>query len=164
MIKLKDLKEVSDNINLDDYLKLYEIVRNNMENKAWLGTFPREEIENILNKGGKIWLYYDGNIPVCSMFYIPTTNKVLNKYHINYESSTTGSLGPIMVNPDYVGNGLQASMLNVLDEYLKSNNIKHIFTKVQADNIYSIKNIIANGYQEVYEYENERGKNKVFLK
>ena len=164
MIKLEKLKEVSDNINLDDYLKLYEIVRNNMENKAWLGTFPREEIENILHNGGKIWLYYDKNIPVCSMFYIPTTDKVLNKYHIPYESKVTGSLGPIMVNPKYIGNGLQASMMKVLDEYLKSNNIEHIFTKVQADNIYSIKNILKNGYQEVYEYVNERGNNKIFLK
>ena len=164
MIKLSELKEVSTNVNLDDYLKLYNYVRDNMENKNWLGTFPKEEIINILNNGGKIWLYYDKDTPVCSMFYIPTTEKVLTKYHIDYQSSITGSLGPIMVSKDYTGNGLQIAMMNVLDEYLKSINIKHIFTKVHADNIYSIKNILKNGYKEVYEYVNERGNNKIFLK
>ena len=164
MIKLSELKEVSTNVNLDDYLKLYNYVRDNMENKNWLGTFPKEEIINILNNGGKIWLYYDKDTPVCSMFYIPTTEKVLTKYHIDYQSSITGSLGPIMVSKDYTGNGLQIAMMNVLDEYLKSINIEHIFTKVHADNIYSIKNILKNGYKEVYEYVNERGNNKIFLK
>ena len=164
MIKLSELKEVSTNVNLDDYLKLYNYVRDNMENKNWLGTFPKEEIMNILNNGGKIWLYYDKDTPVCSMFYIPTTEKVLTKYHIDYQSSITGSLGPIMVSKDYTGNGLGLAMMNVLDEYLKSINIEHIFTKVHADNIYSIKNILKNGYKEVYEYVNERGNNKIFLK
>ncbi len=163
-MKLNELKEVSTNVNLDDYLSLYKYVRDNMENKNWLGTFPKEEIINILNNGGKIWLYYDKDIPVCSMFYIPTTEKVLAKYHISYDSSITGSLGPIMVRKEYTGNGLGLAMMKVLDEYLKSINIEHIFTKVQADNIYSIKNILKNGYQEVYEYENERGNNKIFLK
>ena len=69
-----------------------------------------------------------------------------------------------MVSKEYTGNGLQFAMLNVLDTYLESINISHIFTKVHADNIYSIKNILLNGYQEIYEYENERGKNKIFLK
>ena len=164
MIKLNELKEVSTNVNLDDYLKLYEYVRENMNNKDWLGTFPRNEIEEILANGGKIWLYYDKDIPVCSMFYIPVNNKILNKYHIDYDSSITGSLGPIMVSKEYTGNGLQFAMLNVLDEYLKSINIEYIFTKVHADNIYSIKNIQKSGYKETYEYVNERGNNKIFLK
>ena len=69
-----------------------------------------------------------------------------------------------MVSKEYTGNGLQLAMLNVLDEYLKSINIEHIFTKVQADNVYSIKNILKSGYKEIYEYVNERGKNKIFLK
>ena len=164
MIKLDELKAVSNNINLDDYLKLYKYVRDNMKYPNWLGTFTKEEIIDILNNGGKIWLYYDKDIPVCSMFYIPTNDKVIKKYHIPTDSNITGSLGPIMVSKEYIGNGLQIAMMNVLDKYLKRINIKHIFTKVHADNIYSIKNILKNGYQEVYEYVNERGNIKIFWK
>lgn len=45
-----------------------------MPHPEWLGTFSKDEIIEILNNGGKIWLYYDQNMPVCSVFYIPSSN------------------------------------------------------------------------------------------
>lgn len=103
---LEDFKCIEENVDLDDYLKLYNYVLDNMEHKEWLGTFVKNEIKEILSKGGKIWLYYDKDNLVSSMFYIPTTNKSLKKHNINYDERITGSLGPIMVSPKYVGNGL----------------------------------------------------------
>ena len=67
-MKLTDLKEVSDNVNLDDYLYLYKYVRDNMEHPEWLGTFTLDEIKEILNNGGKIWIYYDGDIQFVQYF------------------------------------------------------------------------------------------------
>ena len=67
-MELFDLKEVSNNINIDEYLYLYNYVRDNMEHPEWLGTFTKEEIEEILKIGGKIWMYYDKETPVCSVF------------------------------------------------------------------------------------------------
>ena len=163
-MELKDFKEVSDKVNLDDYLYLYNYVRDNMEHPEWLGTFSKEEINDILNIGGKIWLYYDKDIPVCSVFYIPTSNKSLRKHNVEYDQEETGSLGPIMVRKEYVGNGLQSAMLEMLDKYVKSIGIKHMFTKAHSDNIYSINNILKNGYKVVDEYENERGRMTAFIK
>lgn len=163
-MKLNDLKEVSKNISLDDYLFLYKYVRDNMEHPEWLGTFERNEIEELLNLGGKIWMYYDNNIPVCSVFYIPTTNKVLRKHNIEYDESITGSLGPIMVRHEYVGHGLQSAMLKVLNEYVKSIGKTHMYTKVHADNIYSVRNIEKDGYVVVHKYINERGPMLAFVK
>ena len=80
-MKLSDLKEINNNINIEEYLSLYNYVRDNMKHKEWLGTFSRNEIEEILNNGGKIWMYYDKEIPVCSIFYIPVKNKTLRKTH-----------------------------------------------------------------------------------
>ena len=161
---LSDLREVSENINVDDYLDLYSTVRKNMEHPNWLGTFEREDIEKILQTGGKIWLYYDNNIPVCSMFYIPASNKSLKKHNIDYDEKITGSLGPIMVRKEYTGNGFQMAMLEKLNKYIETIDKKHIFTKAHADNIYSIKNFLKDGYIVVDEYENERGKMKAFIK
>ena len=161
---LSDLKEVSENINMDDYLDLYTIVRENMEHPNWLGTFEREDIEKILQTGGKIWLYYDNDIPVCSMFYIPASNKSLKKHNIEYDEKVTGSLGPIMVRKEYIGNGFQRAMLEKLNKYVETIGKKHIFTKAHADNIYSINNFLKDGYIVVNEYENERGKMKAFIK
>ena len=73
------LKCVNQNVDLNDYLKLYTYVKENMQHPEWLGTFSMNEIEDILLPGGKIWLYYDNEHLVCSMFYIPSNQKVLNK-------------------------------------------------------------------------------------
>jgi len=44
-MKLTDLKEESNNVNLDEYLYLYNYVRDNMEHPEWLGTFTLKEIK-----------------------------------------------------------------------------------------------------------------------
>ena len=163
-MKLMDLKEISNDVNLDDYLYLYNYVRDNMEHPEWLGTFTRDEIVKILNIGGKIWMYYDNDIPVCSVFYIPTSNESLRKHNIDYDEKITGSLGPIMVRKEYIGNGFQTAMLEVINDYIKSIGKVHIFTKAHADNIYSIRNILKDGYKITHEYENERGKMVAFVK
>lgn len=163
-MKLTDLREVSSNVNLEEYLFLYKYVRDNMEHPEWLGTFTLDEIKEILNNDGKIWMYYDGDIPVCSVFYIPASNKILRKHNIEYDESITGSLGPIMVRKEYVGNGLQTAMMKVLNDYVDSIGKTHMFTKTHSDNIYSINNILKDGYKIVDEYENERGMNTVFFK
>ena len=163
-MKLNEFKEISNNVNLEEYLYLYNYVRDNMEHPEWLGTFTLEEIKEILNVGGKIWMYYDKNIPVCSVFYIPTTNKSLKKHNVEYDEKITGSLGPIMVRKEYVGNGLQTQMLEVLNKYTRSIGKTHMFTKAHSDNIYSIRNILKDGYKVIDEYENERGPMTAFIK
>jgi len=163
-MKFNELMCVSDMVNLDDYLKLYKHVRDSMKNPEWLGTFSLNEIKDILCNGGKIWLYYNKEDLVCSMFYIPSNQKSLNKRNINVLESETGSLGPIMVNPDYVGNGYMLKMLEVFNKYCISIGKKYVFTKAHAENIYSINNMYKDGYQLVDEYENERGRMVAFIK
>lgn len=163
-MRLNDLKEISENIDVDEYLYLYKYVRENMEHPEWLGTFTKEEIVDILSNGGKIWMYYDSDIPVCSAFYIPASNKSLIKHNVSYDEFVTGSMGPVMVRSEYQGNGLQLAMMKKVDEYAKSIGKVHMFTKAHKDNIYSINNILKDGYIEVDEYTNERGINKCFVK
>ena len=163
-MKLNDLKEISTNVNLNDYLYLYNYVRDNMEHPEWLGTFTKEEIVDILNIGGKIWLYSNDLDLVCSCFYIPASNKSLRKHNIEYDEEVTGSLGPIMVRKEYVGNGLQNDMMKVINSYSKSIGKIHMFTKAHSNNIYSIRNILKDGYIIIDEYENERGPMTAFIK
>lgn len=163
-MKLTDLKEVSDNVNLDEYLDLYKYVRDNMEHPEWLGTFTKDEIIDILKIGGKIWMYYDKDIPVCSVFYIPASNKSLRKHNIEYDEEITGSLGPVMVRKEYVGNGLQLAMHDVVNKYVKFIGKTHMFTKAHSDNIYSIKNILKDGYKVIHEYESDGEPKTAFVR
>ncbi len=161
---LEKFKCVSDNVNLDDYLKLYKYVRDNMEHPEWLGVFTRDEIIEILGNGGKIWLYYDSDNLVCSMFYIPIKEKSLLKHKVSYSEDLVGSLGPIMVSPDYIGHGYQREMFKILDRYCKDTNKKYIFTKVCVDNLYSLNNMLRDNYEIVDRYMNERGENVALIK
>jgi len=163
-MRFEDLKCISNNVNLIDYLKLYTYVRQNMEQPEWLVMFSLNEIKKILCNGGKIWLYYNDENLACSMFYIPTNKKTLNKRNINTIEKETGSLGPIMVSPDYIGNGYMLKMLDVFNKYCINIGIKYIFTKAHSQNLYSINNMYRDGYTLVNEYENERGIMSVFLK
>ena len=163
-MKFNELKCINDSVDLDDYLSFYKLVRDNMVHPEWLGVFSKQEIVKILSNGGKIWMYYNDCDIVCSMFYIPATNNSLLKHNIIYNENEVGSLGPIMVNPCYLGNGFQIAMMKVFDEYCKSIGKKYIFTKAHADNIYSINNILKDNYRLVDKYENERGKMKAFIK
>lgn len=163
-MKFNELRCISDNVNLDDFFKLYTYVRDNLKHPNWLETFSHEEVRNILSNGGKIWLYYDNKNLVCSTFYIPSNQKTLNKRNLNISEKETGSLGPIMVSPDYVGNGYMLKMLKVFNDYCVSIGIKYIFTKAHSENLYSINNLYKDGYKLVDEYENERGKIFAFLK
>ncbi len=161
---LEKFKCENKKVNLEDYLKLYKYVRDSMIHPEWLGTFTKKEIEDILSNEGKIWLYYDNEKLVCSMFYIPINMKTLLKHNVNLDENLVGSLGPIMVSPDYVGHGLQREMMDLLDNYCKSINKKYIFTKVCTANIYSLNNMLKNNFKVVDEYLNERGKNTALIK
>lgn len=44
-MNLNDLNEISENVNLDEYLTLYNYVRDNMEHPEWLGIFTLDEIK-----------------------------------------------------------------------------------------------------------------------
>lgn len=163
-MKFETLKCVDINVNLNDYLHLYDYIRNSMSHPNWLGTFEKNKIMDILSNGGKIWIFYNGNQAVCSMFYIPANNASLKKHNVFFDENITGSLGPIMVSPEYTGNGYQSKMMKKLENYCKSIGKKYIFTKAHCDNIYSINNMLKNGYEMVHEYKNERGNMCAFIK
>ena len=156
-MKINEFNCISENNNIDEYLKFYKYVKSNMKEPSWLGEFSLNELKNILNNEGKLFNFYDNNIIVCSMLYIPSNNKTLKKHSLNYDEKLVGSCGPIMVNPKYVGNKFQKQMLELLDKYCKSIGKRYIFTKVHPDNIYSINNFISDGYKFVETYKTSSG-------
>lgn len=164
-MKLNDFKEISENIDIDSYLNFYTMVREKMEHQEWLGTFTEEELLDILNHKGKIFIYYDGNEIVCSFMYIPIEQKTLEKHSINVDEQLVGACGPIMVSPKYIGNKLQQQMLDILDDYCLAVGNTYVFTKFSSDNIFSKNNFIKNGYEYIETYTSSKGEKKdIYLK
>ena len=156
-MKINEFNCISEHNNIDEYLEFYKYVKSNMKEPSWLGEFSLNDLKNILNNEGKLFNFYDNNIIVCSMLYIPSNNKTLEKHNLKYDEKLVGSCGPIMVNPKYVGNKFQKQMLELLDKYCKSIGKIYIFTKVHPDNIYSINNFISDGYKFVETYKTSSG-------
>lgn len=156
-MKINEFNCIIEHNNIDEYLEFYKYVKSNMKEPSWLGEFSLNELKNILNNEGKLFNFYDNNIIVCSMLYIPSNNKTLKKHNLKYDEDLVGSCGPIMVNPKYVGNKFQKQMLELLDKYCKSIGKRYIFTKVHPDNIYSINNFISDGYKFVETYKTSSG-------
>ena len=156
-MKINEFNCISEHNNIDEYLEFYKYVKSNMKEPSQLGEFSLNELKNILNNEGKLFNFYDNNIIVCSMLYIPSNNKTLEKHNLKYDEDLVGSCGPIMVNPEYVGNKFQKQMLELLDKYCKNIGKRYIFTKVHPDNIYSINNFISDGYKFVETYKTSSG-------
>ena len=73
LMELKDLEIVNENINIDEYIKFRELVKQNMEYPEWLGDFSKEELNSMIKEKSIIWIYCLNNEPVCSMMLIPST-------------------------------------------------------------------------------------------
>ena len=163
-MNLEDLKCISENINLDEYINFREMVKENMEYPEWLGDFTKEDLIYMLNNKSKIWIYYLDNDPVCSMMLIPSTEKALTKFEIDLNYNEVVDYGPMFVNPKYVGNGLQYKMLKELYEYCKKIGYKFAASTIHPDNIYSIKNLIKDDFKLIGTKEFKRGKRNIYLK
>lgn len=164
-MKLDSLKCIYSNINIHEYITNRDIVKGNMEYLDWLGDFSREDLCNMLNNNTKIWMYYNDNDFVCSMMLIPSTKKDLVKFELdNLDYTKVVDYGPMFVNLKYVGNGLQYQMLEVLDEYCIELGHKYVISTIHPDNVYSIRNLVKDGFVLVGTKEFKRGVRNVYLK
>lgn len=163
-MKLKELFCISENINVDEYIEFREYVKENMLHPEWLGDFSKEDLENLLSSNSKIWIYYLDKEPVCSMMLIPSSEKSLSKFELDLDYREVADYGPMFVNPKYVGNGLQYQMLKGLDEYCVNNKYKYVASTIHPDNVYSINNLLKDGFECKNTKEFKRGIRNIYLK
>ena len=160
-MKLEELICIDNDINLDEYLVFYKLVKDSMEHPEWLGDFTKEELEFLLCK---IWVYKDNSHIVCSMMFIPASEKAISKMELDYSFEETAELGPIMVHPNNLGNGLSYQMLQVFDKYLLDNNYKYSATTVHPDNIFCIRNVEKDNFEYYITKEFKRGIRNIYKK
>lgn len=165
MMKLSELDVQSSNIDLDKYIEFRESVRSRMERPEWLGEIPKEELEKMLSIGGKIWIYSNGDVPVCSWMFIPAGEDAKKDLEIDgIDYNLMGDIGPVFVNFDYLGNGLMYQMLLEYDKYLESIGYKYVMTTVHPDNIFSSRNMVKNGMKKVSQKTFKRGIRDIYFK
>lgn len=162
-INIKDLIVV-EKINIDQYIKFREQVKETMNDPEWLGDFTKEDIELLLQENSKIWVYYSKEIPICSMMIIPATKKSLIKFELNFKVQEVIDYGPMFVNPNYIGNNLQYQMLRELDEISRKKGYRYAVVTVHPDNMYSIRNLEKDKFKLINTKNFERGTRNIYLK
>lgn len=163
-MKLDDLRCISQDINIDEYISFREMVKSKMKESHWLGDFSKDKINDLIAINSKIWIYYLNDEPICSMMLIPSDKESMNKYSLDLNYLEVVDYGPMFVNPNYIGNGLQYQMLKRLDEYSFELGYKYAVVTIHPDNIYSINNIIKDGFTLVSTREFTRGVRNIYLK
>ena len=163
-MKLEELKCVDNNINLDRYIEYREEVKSNMQYPEWLGDFTKEDLKELLSSGTKIWIYYLDNDFVCSMMSIPSSEKDMIKFGLDFDYREVIDYGPMFVNPKYVGNNLQYQMLKYLDGYVKSKGYRTAIGTIHPNNIYSINNLIKDGFVLTGKRDFKRGPRNIYVK
>ena len=163
-MKLKELVCINENINIDEYIEFRELVKENMSYPEWLGDFSKKDLVNLLNNDAKIWIYYLDKEPVCSMMLIPADEMALSKFEIDLNYKDVADYGPMFVNRKYVGNGFQYQMLQTLDEYCINNKYKYAAGTIHPDNVYSIHNLLKDGFEFKNTKTFNRGIRNIYLK
>ena len=163
-MKLENLVCVHENIDLDKYIEFREEVKRHMEHPEWLGNFTKEELEELLKRDSKLWVYYYNNIPICSMMLIPAREKDINKFGLSIDYKKTMDYGPMFVNYDYLGNNFQLQMLKEEDKYSKSKGYLYAVSTIHPDNSFSIVNFIKDDFKLINTKEFTRGIRNIYYK
>lgn len=163
-IELQSLKCIHENINLEEYIDFREYIKSTMENPEWLRALSKTELEEMLKKNTKVWIYYNDEEPVCSMLAKPACKETIEKYRLDLIPNEVIEYGSMIVNPKYIGNGLQYQMLLELDKFSIESNYKYTIGTIHPLNTYSIKNIMKNGFELVHFKELDRGPRNIYLK
>lgn len=163
-MKLDNLTCISEKIDIDKYINFRKQVKETMLYPEWLGDFNKEDIINMLNNNAKIWIYYLDNKPICSMILIPSDVKTLLKFNLDLDYQKVVDYGPLFVDSKFRGCQLQLQMLKELDKYAIALGYKYAVTTVHPDNIYSINNLVKDGFKLINTKELKRGIRNIYLK
>lgn len=151
--------------DLNDILKLQDIVYGALEDKQWLRKNTVEMLAFCLEEPNyTVGAYYKGRLAAISVLYVPLpddTKEMLatslegvdikDVRHANYKLC--------LVDPEFRGNSLQRVLEEMLEDKAKELGIKLMCATVSPENIYSIHNIEGAGYtfnRELQKYSLKR--------
>jgi len=163
-MKLSELTLKNENIDLNKYIEVRELVKQSMKYPDWLGDFSKDDLITMLNNNSSIWIYYLNEEVVCSMMLIPANQKSLLKLKVDLNYAQVVEYGPMFVNKKYLGYGLQYQMLKTLDEHCINNGYKYAVSTVHPDNKYSINNFIKDNFIFYAREKFKRGIRNIYVK
>jgi hypothetical protein len=169
IIRKLDISEI------DAYVDYIKYVKAHMEHPEWLGEFTKEELNSMLSDNSCIYVWAfdeNNNKPfeeinqfIATGMLIPSRQKDLDKFlQSDMKFEDVIDFGPEAVHPDYIGNGLQSDVIQFLEKIGLEKGFKSGLATVDPDNIYSIRNLLKNDFENVARVELKRGTRDVLRK
>ena len=90
--------------------------------------------------------------------------RALKKFEVDLDYHIVADYGPMFVDPNYVGNGLQYQMLTWLDGYCQDKGYQYAAGTVHPDNIFCIRNMLKDEFEYKNQKEFSRGLRNIYVK
>lgn len=124
------------------------MIINNMDNKEFFTPLTTNEFVYPITNNGRVYLlYYQEELIGLCVLTINVSLDVISKYCLNNNNNNIGILDSVMIKDGYRGSGLQVQVMKILYEEAKRLGIMQIVATVHPNNIYSLNNLIKEGYE-----------------
>lgn len=134
--------------NLENVLRLQDIVLGALENKEFLSPLTKEDYEECIHNQLMVGVFIDEKLIAFRALAIP----VINEDHLGYDIGlSTDQLNNVVyqeitnVHPSYRGFGLQKKLGEMVMELLDSSPYTHVCATVAPFNIASLKDKLSQG-------------------
>ena len=128
-------------------------LNNYINNKNKLINYSKEDLEILLENNSIIYTYYNKKEIIITILIIPQNDKYKS---INIE--------PLLISKKYINNDILITIINDLNNKIKSLNYKNIKVKIHPDNIYLIDKFIKNNFILKDTIETSLGIRNIYLK
>lgn len=135
--------------NLEETMRLRELVRNGIENKRWYAASGRKDFEDALNHGFALVCIVEGQVIASLQCLLENTDYASDRYDSEEMRSKCVDYSDTFVHPDYRGNGLQNIMEEKMEVLCREAGKTILLGTVDQDNHYSYENFRKMGYQEI---------------
>lgn len=135
----------------DAFLQLLRDAKDAMENPEWFFLDPEEEIRELLTSGVmELWVAMEGDRMAGAFDLVhPGLDPVNYGYDLDFGEEDllrVVQMDTAAVHPDFRGHGLQVRLMQAAEAEIRKQPGRILLTTVHPDNVYSLRNILKQGY------------------
>ncbi len=160
----------ADKDDIPEIIKINQEVYTQMTQKDWyvIDCVSEEFLTHILQGNGFLLKVVDDAARIVGFGFaetkLKTDSELVQILDLNDTLSFCGEIDNIAILPSCRGFSLQRRLLTNLEQlFLAHTSIEMLYVTVHPENIYSLKNCLANGYQEITKTFMYGGKSRFIL-